>query len=300
MLNSNNLNQINNEINMNQEVEDVYPYISEDKKIIKFTRYDNTIKKVKIPNSLMKNELYSTANFYKLNRWADILLSYNNLNLENDDSSIDDIIDGAEILIIEQVKDIEQDYYINYLENHKNEKLLNILFCYSNNNTIKCIKVSLNTSIKELLKIYLLEMNIPERYKDNYIFLYNSSTINNSSSLIKELINQNNSKIIVIERENIGICIKKGKVLKAKIKHKSKIIETYDIGTLNQIKDLYAILRQNIKNFNEVNKIIINGKEYQREDENRTFSSIGIKNDFSCKIEYINDKVSCSRVCLII
>ena len=84
-----------------ETIEDVYPYILENKKNITFIRYDNTIKKVMVPNSLRKNELYSTANFYKLNRYADIILSYNGLTLNEDESSINDINAGADIYIIE-------------------------------------------------------------------------------------------------------------------------------------------------------------------------------------------------------
>ena len=104
---NNNINMTNNNINnpinnnISQIAEDVYPYIEEDKKNIIFKRFDNSIKKVKIPKSLRKNELYSTANKYKKYKYADILsLSLNGRNLDKDQSSIDDINDGSEIYII--------------------------------------------------------------------------------------------------------------------------------------------------------------------------------------------------------
>ena len=145
----NNLIINNNEIKGKEEIEDVYPYILEDKKTINFKRYDNTIKKVKIPNSLRKNELYSTANYFKINKYADILyLTYNNLNLDRDESSINDIIDGAEIFIIEELKGIESNYYKNYLKNHDNENLINILFVQSSR-LPKTLTFSLTLQLKK-------------------------------------------------------------------------------------------------------------------------------------------------------
>ena len=155
-------NPINNNINQIEIVEDAYPYIKEDKKNIIFKRDDNSIKKVKIPKSLRKNELYSTANKYKKYKYADILsLSLNGRNLDKDESSIDDINDGSEIYIIEELKDVDSEYYTKYLKKHDNEPLITILF-HSVNNTIN-LRFSYNTKIQEMLKIYLFLRNIPRK-----------------------------------------------------------------------------------------------------------------------------------------
>ena len=290
----------NNEINGKEEIEDVYPYILENKKTINFKRYDNTIKKVKIPKSLRKNELYSTANYFKINKYADILyLTYNNLNLDRDESSINDIIDGAEIFIIEELKGIESNYYQNYLKKYDNKDLINILF-YQNSQLSKTLRLSLNSTIKEMLKIYLFEMNIPEEYKNNYSFIYNTRTINNSSDLLKNIFN-NNSQIEVIENNILGKQEKKGKILEVTIKHNNNLLCNCNIGTLNQIKDFYLLMEKQIKNFKNIEKIEVEKKNLKNEDENHTFSSLGIRKNFICKIKYINDddKVICSS-CLII
>ena len=168
-------NPINNNISQIEE-EDVYPYIEEDKKNIIFKRDDNSIKKVKIPKSLRKNELYSTANKYKKYKYADILsLSLNEINLNKDESSIDDINDGSEIYIIEELKDIDFEYYKKYLKEHDKEELISIIFNY--NDLKRTFRFSYNSTIKEMLKIYLFETNIPEKYKEDYIFIYNAKQL---------------------------------------------------------------------------------------------------------------------------
>ena len=289
----------NNEINEKETIEDVYPYILEDKKIIKFKRYDDTIKKVKIPISLRKNELYSTANYYKINKYADILfLSYNNLNLEKDESSINNIIDGAEIFIMEELKGIESNYYQNYLKKYNDKDLITILF-YQNYCLSKSLRFSLNSTIKEMLKIYLFEMNIPEEYKNDYHFIYNSKTINNSSDLLKNIFN-NNSQIKVIEKNILGTQAKKGKILEVTIKHNNNLLYNCNIGTLNQLKDFYLLMEKQINNFNKIQKIEVEKKNLKNEDENSTFSSLGIRKDFICNIKYINDDDKVISCCCII
>ena len=51
-----------------------------------------------IQNSLRKSELNSLANNYKLNKYANIVLYYKNMSLNKDESSINDIMAGKEIL----------------------------------------------------------------------------------------------------------------------------------------------------------------------------------------------------------
>ena len=72
---------------------------------------------------------------------------------------------------------------------------------------------------------------------------------------------------------------------------------TFNIGTLNQIKDLYSYLENNINDFGEIKTIEIEGKDY-KDQQNNTFSSIGIRNDFKCYIKYKKD--SCCHNCIIL
>ena len=157
--------------------------------------------------------------------------------------------------------------------------------------------LALNTTIEEMIKIYLMEMNIPIKYKNDYSFLYNSQSINNENSTISKKQFQENTRISVIEKNNITYLEKKGKILKVTIKYNKTRID-YNIGTLNQIKELFSYLKNNLKNFNYSTNIIqIEGKSYIKEEEN-TFSAEGIREDFICKIIDRSDKVN--LVCCVI
>ena len=282
-----NFNQNINDINQNEIIEDVYDYIIEEKKNIIFIRYDNSTKKVKIPNSLRKNELYLTANLYKLNKYSDITLSRNNLNLSADESSISDIPEGSEIYIIEEL-DVDSQYYKNYLKKHENETKINISF-ETNEGRRRNLSLTLNTTIQEMIKIYLFESNIPEKYKNDFTFHFNGMTINNEKSTLYEFQTiANGSKIQVIENSYLVPHKIKGKPIKASIMNKKDLLFNFKIGTLNQIKDLYSYLRTRINNFDEIQKIEIEGREYKNE-QNNTFSSIGIRKDFVCTIKYTEE-----------
>ena len=142
-------------------------------------------------------------------------------------------------------------------------------------------------------------MNIPEEYKNDYHFIFNSKTINNSSDLLKNIFN-NNSQIKVIEKNILGTQAKKGKILEVTIKHNNNLLYNCNIGTLNQLKDFYLLMEKQINNFNKIQKIEVEKKNLKNEDENSTFSSLGIRKDFICNIKYINDDDKVISCCCII
>ena len=298
-------NQMKNGLNHNChdniiEGEDIYSYILEEKKYIIFIRNDNTKIRMKIPISLRKNELYYTANLYKLNRYSDIILKYKNENLNEDESPIDDIIDGDEINIIETLEEIDINYYQNYLKLYNNENLINITFETMKGN-LKNLALSRDTKIKEMIKIYLFENKIPEKYKSDFFFMVNAETLdNNDNSTLYEKKISSSSRIIVMERGIQNKNIIKGKKLKASIKNKNKIILTCNIGTLNQIKDFYNYLKSDLlKSENDKIKKIKIDKIELKEDEGRTISSIGKREDFDCEIEFYKRKEEISCMCIL-
>jgi hypothetical protein len=293
-------NQMYNNMNKTEEIEDVYPYIIEEKKNIIFIRYENSTKKVKIPKSLRKNELYSTAKLYKLNKYSDIILSYNSVNLNDDESLIDDIPEGSEIYIIEELKNIDSQYYKKYLEKHSTEKQINIIF-EREDHSMKNLRFTLNTTIQEMIKIYLFEMNIPEENKNDYFFIFSAETINDSNSTLFEKQMCKGTPLVKVIEKNIVKCqchANKGKILKATIKNNRNVICAFEIGTLNQIKDFYSHLKKSLNDFDKIKIIEIEGKIYEDYEANNTFSSIGIRKDFVCKIKYENEKISSG--CLIL
>ena len=290
-----NFNVIKNFIKIDEDQDDIdeYPYILEEKTIIKFIRDDNTIRRVKIPISLKKNELYLIANNYKLREFSDIILSHKNTILNNDDSSINQIKLGDEIYIIEELEGIDAGYYKKYLEKHKNDKLININF-EKMNGSKKNMVFSVNTTIKEMIKIYLFESDIPEKYKNKFCFTYNAESLNINDTLSLSQKGFSDSSIIkVIEmndiynKDNI-----KGKILKATFTKKKEIIKTCYIGTLNQVKDLFSLLHD-LPNSEIIQNIKIKGKVFKN-DEIRTLSSFGIRDDFICEILFQKEECCCT------
>ena len=192
-------------------------------------------------------------------------------------------------------------YYKKYLKRHNNENLININFetIYGLKNNLALSK---NTTIKEMIKIYLFETNIPLKYKNNFQFNYNTQTLdNNDNSPLYENGFNEGSTIKVIENKIIGDNYNiKGKQLKANFKDKvkNKIIKTYCIGTLNQVKDLFSLLNNDLPQNPENNKIIKIGKKKFEYNEEKTFSFFGIRKDFNF-IYILNEEESiCS--CIII
>ena len=129
MLMNNYLMMMQLNMNVNKlEFVDIYKYIKEPKKKIKFLRVlDNKSFNILIPCSLRKNELYFTAKFYKKFECSEIQLFHNETFLNDDETSIDCINEGDEIKIIEQLHGVDFSYYNLYLSKHKNEPLINII-----------------------------------------------------------------------------------------------------------------------------------------------------------------------------
>ena len=66
---------------------------------------------------------------------------------------------------------------------------------------------------------------------------------------------------------------------------------TIRTGTLETIKSFYYNLETNILSNKKIKKVIIKGEAKNKEDE-RTFASYGIRNDFTCNILFMGDQES--------
>lgn len=278
---------------------DVFPYILEKKIILILVRKDQKRIKIKIPISLRKNELYITAEQFKINKYSDMKLFYKNKILNNDETNIYDIYDGDEVSLIEEFKDnYEQDYYQNYLIKYKKGNLINITFETPKGQFINLV-LPKNITIKEMINKYFWKMKISEKYKNNFNFIYKASTLDlNDISTLYEKDILNNNKIIVEEKNNDYTNVIKGKKLKVSIINQKELNTTTYIGTLNQIKDLFFHLK-NIYPDYDINNITIEGKEL-KEDEEKTFSSIGIRENFICSINLIGKDENEFSFCVII
>ena len=67
------------------------------------------------------------------------------------------------------------------------------------------------------------------------------------------------------------------------LKNKNNNNKKIDIGTLNTINDFEYKLRL-ISNNGKIIIIKINGKEIQNNYKNKTFSSLGIRENFTCNL----------------
>ena len=286
------INEINNHKQQynNQEIIKEFPDIKEERKIIIFKRNDNSKKIISIPVSLKKNELYLIANKYKKNEYSKIYLYNNKTILEDDESNINDILNGEEIYIVEQLK-VDETYYDNYLKKHSGENLLNIVFDFIYTpERRKSLGISSHTKIKEMIKIFLYEMKIPEDNKNDFNFLYNGIFLKTNERLtLYEKGITSISPVIVIKKRNLINSSKiEGKQLNVNVEYKKETVLNISIGTLNKIKDLFTLMEIDLSSRNIfIKKIKINKKKYERNDE-RTFSSVGIVENFTYKIISLN------------
>ena len=93
-----------------KEPEDIYPYIKEPKKEIIFVTSDFKRKRVLIPKSLRKNELYNTSEKFRCHKYSEIKLLHNAEILDNDDTSIE-CISNQDIIKINESLDVDTSYY---------------------------------------------------------------------------------------------------------------------------------------------------------------------------------------------
>ena len=267
------------------KIEDEFPEIKEPKKCIYFISNNNGQRfGILIPYSLKSNKLYSIAKKYKLCKYSDLKLFYKNNYLREDETPIDLISFGDEINIVEDLYDIDLTYYQSYLSKNNKKEMINIMFNFSNIIKKKMLFTS-ETTVKEMIKMFFFEMRIPEKEKKNFRLIYDASHLDfndNSTLLEKEFHNL----ISITVYEIVPNIIYKGKKIEAKIYNKEKIISNIIIGTLDTIEQLYLSLEYYIPSeYSKIKKLEIGGKELKKDDK-RTFSSIGINNDFICNIEY--------------
>ena len=194
---------------------------------------------------------------------------------------------------------MDETYYINYLQKHNNEHLLNIIFEYKQTPvTKKILRISSHTQIKEMIKIFLYEMKIPEEIKNDFPFCFNGFRLdtNDNLSLNEKGINFN-SIIIVMKNVELTNYKIEGKKLEVNVEFKNEIILRITIGTLNNIKELYNLMEIDLSGRNIfIKEIKINKNKYERNDE-RTFSSIGIRENFTCKIVAL--EINGQKKCII-
>lgn len=299
------MNMMNNSNIMDNDnmknFEDVYPYIKENKIgiILKGINTINNINNDKeyilIPSSLKKNELYYTIKKFSnivldSNIYSEIKLYHNNKLLNNDDSSIDFILNG-DIISVKSDTNFNSLYYQSILEIYKDSPKINITFRNTSGYRFNLILPD-NISIKQMFKIFLKEMNL-EKNKDSLNFLFNGVTMSTKDDRLLKNIFGGDSIITIF---NTGELVPQnyidnngpGKVFEVSIENNKGIILDFKVGTLEQISNFRKRLNgkaEELKYKINNNPILYPGNIEVKEDCERTFSSIGIRDDCICKLD---------------
>lgn len=290
MINQNNFfNQINlanplmnqnfpNEINNNTPI-DLFPYIKDTKKTFIFINCNNEKNIIMIPISLSKSDLYSIASAYKTLENSNIILSYKNRLIKNNESFIEEIPDGAEINIIED-RDIPNiAYYDSLIKKYGNNDLRNI-YLYLQTGRKLIFPLPGNSTISELIKVINYKLDGDQR---NLNLMVNGSTFTESTKELKDIMTSNILTIEVFEINKMPIYF--GKNINATLIINEKGVQKeikITFGNLESTKTLYERFETMIGK--KIKKLYLNEKEINREDV-KSLLSIGIKNDFTLKDE---------------
>ena len=291
--------QIQNQMMMNQvqnnyqqkskeedEITDIYNEIKEEKKKIVFTRVlDNKSFKVLIPCSLRKNDLYGAASRFKKFEFSLIQLFHKDKFLNSDETKIDCINESDEIKIIEVLLGVDFSYYNSYLSKHENEEKINITFYWDGRKIL--IQSTINTTIKEMINLFFNKEYIPECERKNFNFLYGGEKLDVNDDIIKNKIKDPSKfPLITVYNNSHSLYGYNGKNIIALIKINGNLIATRIFGTLELIKNFYKSIENSYcLDILNILKFKINGKEIKKDDE-RTLSCIGIREEFTCDIEY--------------
>ena len=297
MNNINQMNQMNNNINFNMNnnnddnnIIDLFPYIKEKKKIIKFINSNYESNSIKIPISINKGDLYSIAYNYKSHPSLKFILSYKNIMIKEDESSIEEIPEGAEINIIEERPIPNTCYYDKLKKKYRNDDIRNIFILEPSgpkNLFILPGKVKLN----ELKIAYNNKYGLNENMS---FFIYEGETFkDNDERRIKDLTFKRDLNFSVVLKQMVIPRKYFGKPLLGNVAAKKENIQNFIIktGTLESTSRLYYEISEVLKNRLllkiKIKKLYLNDKEINREDE-QSLISFGIKEDFNIIFELEN------------
>jgi len=289
------LKQINDDDNDKYNIYgELLPYIHEEKKIIKFINSNKMLYNIKIPCSISKSDLYGIAELYKGLNYTNIILIHNNNILNNDESSIEDISNGDSIIIIEDRIYPDKSYYLSiqkkYENNNKNK--INIVF-----NEFRRLLGTHNfvfseiTTITEMIYSIYLFFGLDYR---NLRLMHNMMTIEaKETNIYNYFLKPQMVNILGLKRQNdrnLTECKIIGKAISAKLlndknEEEFKVI----VGRLNNTKVLFCgkidhgfgWFKDNLRG---LYNICIGNIEIKFEN-NQSFFSRGIKEDFACRIK---------------
>lgn len=304
--NMNYQNPINKNINTNYNkkeqkdiYEDIYSYIEGEKINIIFKIFEHTEKRVKIPSILNNIELYFTADIikhpllYELTDVTKIKLYLNNKEIKYDKSKIG--LKNEDIVVIKDITS-KKDESIK----SKNNKKLNIFFNYSGKQVCKMIFPT-ELTLNKMLMEFFSKNNIQESNKIKFIFKYQGNFLDinrkdkltdyklrNNSTIEISIKNDSDKKFSYSKKRHPGMKIKPT----IRDENNKIIVSNFVVGTLQKVKDFYEDLKGEISDkityISCFEKIVINEVEFKinnkKINDERSFLSIGIRKDFTCKV----------------
>jgi hypothetical protein len=282
------LNENYSEFKYENDVKDPLFYINDPKIIVKFINSNFEVKKVNIPKSINKYDLYTVANLYKCYYHNDnILLVHKNKILNKDESSIDFISNNDNIIIIEPRYFPDDSYYKSLEKKSSNHFTYVTLALYDGEKLNRSFPSDI--TIGEMCKaLYLILGSV------NYVYLCFKKGISefkigsNDERKLKEF-----GHILSLEERNHEICIGThisilGKQINFIINSNVKLFTSHQmkIGILNKIEDI--MIYSELIAGKRIKKVKIGEIEIKRDEDKRLYSllSLGITKDFNCQIEF--------------
>jgi hypothetical protein len=288
-LNNSQIKQINEK--EDPEIGELFNYIKEPKKIINFINSNHIMYSIRIPCFITKSDLYTIADLYKGLTFTNIILIHNYNILNKDDSSIEDISDGDNIIIIEDRNYPEESYYWSIYKKYENrEDKINIFFDGGASYLMKKNFIfSREATMYEMLNSIYLFYGYDRR---DLRIVCDVKTLEPGETKIGEMFKYN-SILIGLKIEDMRKkteCRFLGQIISAKLLIDGKNIEV-KVGRLNNTKVLFCpdrdhgfgIYRENLRNLYNIyiKKFDV---EIKYEDD-QSFYSLGIKEDFECVLK---------------
>jgi len=183
--------------------EDIYPYIKEPKKEIILVTSDLKRKRILIPDSLRKNELYYTSTKFRRYKYSEIKLFHNTILLDDDDTSIEGISNG-DIIKINEYLDVDTSFSETLLLKYKNSERINITCTDSNG--VKFIKsLPVDITVFDMMKAFYAAMEIPFKYFEGKFISNGMDLTDKKNEILKDLFKGSSSiNITYCSLENLA------------------------------------------------------------------------------------------------
>jgi len=162
--------------------EDIYPYIKEPKKEIILVTSDLKRKRILIPDSLRKNELYYTSTKFRRYKY----------------------LSNGDIIKINEYLDVDTSFSETLLLKYKNSERINIT-C-TNSNGVKFIKsLPVDITVFDMMKAFYAAMEIPFKYFEGKFISNGMDLTDKKNEILKDLFKGSSSiNITYCSLENLA------------------------------------------------------------------------------------------------